>query len=175
MSAAHFFAGAHASLGFASLRGRFAALRAATAAAALLIGCTALSLARAPRIAECPGPLLATTDIPGGDFRLRERVRIAGGRVDLGFELLAERHADRLVVIGFNEFGARVFSAVQRGLAVETDAKLGRALAVPPENVLRDLHEARFFHPESGDRIEVRRPGCDYTATFVRVERRPLR
>ena len=154
---------------------KHAARRAATAAAALLIGCAALSLVRTPRIPDCPGPLLATSEIPGGDFRLRERVRIAGGRVDLGLELLAERRADQLVVIGFNEFGARVFSAVQRGLAVETEAKLGRALAVPPENVLRDLHEARFFHPESGDRVEVRRPGCDYSATFVRVERRALR
>ena len=149
--------------------------RSAALSAALLLGCTMLQVARSPRIADCPGPLLATTDIPGGDFRLRERVRIAGGRVDLGLELLAERRADRLVVIGFNEFGARVFSAVQRGVAVETEAKLGRALAVPPENVLRDLHEARFLHPESGDRVEVRRPGCGYTTTFVRVERRALR
>jgi hypothetical protein len=145
------------------------------AAAALTLGCAALRLASAPRIAECPGPLLAATEIPGGDFRLRERLRVAGGGVDLGLELLAERHGDRLVVVAFNEFGAKLFSAVQRGVAVESDTKLGRALAVPPENVLRDLHEARFFHPESGDRVVVRRPGCDYTATFVRVERKELR
>ncbi len=68
-----------------------------------------------------------------------------------------------------------MFSAVQSGLEVETETKLGRALAVSPENVLRDLHEARFFHPESGERTVVRRTGCDYSATFVRVERRPLR
>ncbi|MGH7336465.1 MAG: DUF3261 domain-containing protein, partial [Myxococcota bacterium] len=140
----------------------------------LALGCAALPRLPA-RIADCDGPLLATEQIPGGDFRLRERVRIAGGRVDLGLELLAERRADRLVVVGFNEFGARVFSAVQRGLEVESESKLGRALAVPPENVLRDLHQARFFHPESGDRVVVRRPGCGYTATFVRVERRRLR
>ncbi len=141
----------------------------------LAIGCAALPLAAPPRIAECDGPLLASAQIPGGDFRLRERVRIAGEGVDLGLELLAERRADRLVLIGFNEFGARVFSAVQRGLEVESEAKLGGALAVSPENVLRDLHEARFFHPEAGERTVVRRRGCDYTATFVRVERRPLR
>ena len=171
--AAHFSAGAHASLGFASLRGRCAASRAALFAA-LLLGCASLQLARQPHIADCPGSLLATPDIPGGDFLLRERVRIAGEGVDLGLELLAERRADRLVVIGFNEFGARVFSAVQRGLAVETDARLGRALEISPGNVLRDLHAARFFQPESGERTVVQRSGCDYTATFVRVERRPL-
>ena len=142
--------------------------------AAASLGCAALRVATAPRIADCPGPLLAAGEIPGGDFRLRERVRFAGEGVDLGLELLAERRADRLVVIAFNAFGAKMFSAVQTGTEVATDAPLGRALAVSPENALRDLHEARFFHPESGDRVEVRRPGCDYTATFVRVERRPL-
>jgi len=151
------------------------ARRAATAAAALLIGCTTLELARTPRIADCPGPLLPTADIPGGDFRLRERVRIAGAGVDLSLELLAERRADRMVVIGWNAFGARAFSIVQTGLDVESDAPLGRALEIPPENVLRDLHEARFRHPDTGDETAVHRPGCDYAATFVRVERRPLR
>jgi hypothetical protein len=149
--------------------------RAAGAAlAAFALGCAVVPFMVAPRIADCPGPLLATTEIPGGDFLLRERVRIAGDGVDLGLELLAERRADRLAVVAFNEFGAKVFTAVQLGTAVESDARLGRALAVPPENVLRDLHEARFLHPQSGDRAVVRRPGCDYTATFVRVEHKKL-
>ena len=148
--------------------------RGCAAIAALALGCAALPHIPS-RIPDCEGPLVPTAQIPGGDFRLRERVRFIGSGVDLGLELLAERSGDRLVVIGFNEFGARVFSAVQRGVEVESDAPLGRALEISPENVLRDLHEARFFHPETGERTEVHRPGCDYTATFVRVERRPLR
>ena len=151
------------------------AARGAVLAVVAWLGCAWLPFATADHIADCPGPLVPAGEIPGGDFLLRERVRIAGGGVDLGLELLAERRADRLVLIGFNEFGARVFSAVQSGSAVEIDARLGRALAVPPENVLRDLHEARFFHPESGERVDVHRNGCDYSATFVRVERRALR
>ena len=147
---------------------------AGTALGALALGCATLSLPPA-RIADCDGPLIATAEIPGGDFRLRERVRFEGGGVDLGLELLAERRGDRLVLIGFNGFGARVFSAVQQGTVVESDSPLGRALEIPTENVLRDLHEARFFHPDAGERTVVHRPGCDYTATFVRVERRPLR
>jgi hypothetical protein len=151
-------------------------VRYAIATAAVLLGLGCAALPRPPaRIADCAGPLLATGDIPGGDFRLRERVRITGGDVDLGLELLAERRGERLVVIAWNAFGARAFSTVQRGLDVETDAPLGRALEIPPENVLRDLHEARFFHPDTGERTSVHRRGCDYTATFVRVERRPLR
>jgi hypothetical protein len=144
------------------------------AAAIFVLGCAALPRLPA-RIADCEGPLRATAEIPGGDFRLRERVRFVGAGVDVGLELLAERRADRLVVIGFNEFGARVFSAVQRGAEVEIDDPLGRALEIPPANVLRDLHHARFFHPDTGERTEVRRSGCDYTATFVRIEHRPLR
>jgi Protein of unknown function (DUF3261) len=143
-------------------------------ASALALGCTALAVWTAPRIGECEGPLLAVAQIPGGDFALRERVRIAGEGVDLGLELLAERRGDRLVLVGLNAFGARVFSLVQQGLAVESDAPLGRALPVPPENVLRDLYAARFSAPETPERVELCRPECGYTATFVRVERRPL-
>ena len=81
----------------------------------------------------------------------------------------------RDVVVGFNSFGARVFSLVQQGgEIIQRDEPLGRALPVPPENVLRDLHAARFSAPETPDRVELRRPGCSYTAIFVRVERRPL-
>ena len=150
-------------------------MRYAAVLAVFFVGCTALQVARSPHIGDCRGPLLPTAQIPGGDFRLRERVRFEGGGVDLNLELLAERRADRLVVIGFNGFGARVFSAVQQGTAVESDSPLGGALEIAPGNVLRDLHAARFFHPESAERTVVQRPGCDYTATFVRVERRPLR
>jgi hypothetical protein len=143
--------------------------------AALAFGCAWLSVATAPRIGECGGPLVPAAAIPGGDFALHERVRIAGEGVDLGLELLVERRGDRLVVVGLNAFGARVFSLVQQGDEItERDAPLGRALPVPPENVLRDLHAARFSAPETPDRVELRRPGCGYTATFVRVDRREL-
>ena len=143
--------------------------------AALALGCATLSVLTAPRIDACEGPLVPVAQIPGGDFALRERVRVAGEGVDLGLELLAERRDDRLVVVGFNAFGARVFSLVQeREQVTQRDEPLGRALPVPPENLLRDLHAARFSAPETPDRVELRRPGCGYTATFVRVEWRPL-
>ena len=143
--------------------------------AALGLGCAWLSVATAPRIDDCAGPLVPVDAIPGGDFALRERLRLVGEGVDLGLELLAERRGERLVVVGFNAFGARVFSLVQQGDAItERDEPLGRALPVPPENVLRDLHAARFAAPDTPDRVELRRPGCSYTATFVRVEQRAL-
>lgn len=128
-----------------------------------------------PRLGECPGPLVPAGEIPGGDFVLRERVRVRGGEVDLGLLLVAERRGDRLVLVAFNPFGAKAFSVVQEGLDVEATSHLGPALPVPPGNVLRDLHAARFAGPaDTPERVEVARPGCGYTATFARVERRPL-
>jgi hypothetical protein len=117
---------------------------------------------------------VSTTALGGGDFRLRERVRVEGGGVDVALELVAERRGERLVVVGFNAFGAKAFALTQRGLEVDAESFLGRALAVPPENVLRDLHAARFARPDAPARVAVARPGCGYTATFVSVERRPL-
>jgi len=127
-----------------------------------------------PRLADCPGPLVPVAELPEGDFLLRERVRVRGEGVDAGFELLAERRGERLVLVGLNAFGAKVFSLTQRDLGVEAESHLGPMLAVPPPNLLRDLHAARFAGSESPDRVEVARPGCGYTSTFVRVERRTL-
>lgn len=151
-------------------------------AAALLLGLAVAGCALSvppwgpPRLEACPGLLVPAAGIPGGDFALRERVRIRGGEVDLGLALLVERRGDRLVLVALNPFGAKAFSVVQRGLEVEATSHLGRALQVPPGNVLRDLHAARFAGPpDTPARVEVMRPGCSYTATFVRVERRALR
>lgn len=151
-----------------------------TAAALLLAGaaCALQPPWGAPRLAACPGPLTSTETIPDGDFVLRERVRIVGGEVDVGLELVVERRGNQLVVIGFNAFGAKIFSAVQRGNEVEATSHLGPGAAIPPDNVLRDLHAARFLPADTDERIRERvvvaRPGCSYTATFVRIERRPL-
>ncbi len=139
------------------------------------VGCAVLGLPRAPaRLADCPGPLTPTGRLPAGDFLLREQVRIAGGEVDVGFDLVAEKRGERLVLVGFNAFGAKAFAVTQRDLEVEAQSFLGPALQVPPENVLRDLHAARFAGGEGSERVEVARPGCGYTATFVNVARRPL-
>lgn len=148
----------------------------AAAAAGAGTGCQALrhGLSRPPRLADCPGPIAPVASLPGGDFLLRERVRVRGGEVDAGFELVAERRGDRLTVVGLNAFGAKAFTVVQRGTAVESVSHLGPMLPVPPRNLLRDLHAARLATPDTPARIDVTRPGCPYTTTFVRVERRPL-
>jgi len=145
-------------------------------ALALGSGC-ATWLGLPPRLAVCPGPLPSTRELPPGDWLVRERVRVVGGDVDVGLEVAAEKRGDRLVVVAFHALGAKAFSLVQRGDDLEVESHLGRALPVPPRNVLRDLYAAGLGADpavrEHG-RVRVERPECGYDATFVRVERRTL-
>ena len=135
----------------------------------------ACALPRLPdRVAECPGPLADVASLPGGDYALREKLRVRGPGVDSAFELVAERRGARLVLVAFDPLGARAFSAVQEGLAVEVESKLGRLLPIAPLDVLRDLHVARLATEASEDRVSVKRPGCEHRSSFVRVERRAL-
>lgn len=133
-----------------------------------------------PRLPECPGTLPSTRALPEGDWLLRERVRIvgdaggAGEGVDVGLEVVAEKRGPRLAVVAFLALGAKAFSLVQEGDALRSESHLGRALPVPPRNVLRDLYATGFGDGAAGERATVTRPECGYTATFVRVERRAL-
>lgn len=157
--------------------------RLATALLAVgLAGCASLGLP--PRLADCPGPLRPVGEI-AGDFVRQERIRVRGERVDEAFGLVLQKRGARLVVLGFTPFGAKAFSLVQSGLEVESASHLGRALGVPPENVLRDLHRAYFLTPEQSEASErvvadapdgtlrVRSAACGYEATLLRVENAP--
>ena len=131
-------------------------------------GCAGVSwlLHPPPRLGPCPGPIPSTDALPPGDLGWRDRVRYRGGEVDVGFVLVAEKRADRLVLVALNAFGARVFSVIQQQRQVEVESRLGRAVQVPPETVLRDWHAARAAGEPSG-RLELARPECGYTASFV--------
>ena len=139
-------------------------------------GCLTLSLLLhpPPRLSACPGPIPSTSALPGGDLVWRDRVRYRGGEVDAGFTLVAEKRGERLVLVGLNAFGARAFSVTQEQLRVEADARLGRALQVPPETVLRDWHALRAAGAEPPATLELARPECGYVATFAAEESRPL-
>ena len=142
-------------------------------AALLALGCATLPIGL-PYVPDCAGALVDTTALPGGDFTLRERVRIEARDVDVALEVVAERRGEQLVLVGFDAFGARAFSVVQTGVATETDAPMGRAFPIGPLNLLRDAHAAGRFAPDAVERDAVRREGCEHTANFVRVERREL-
>jgi hypothetical protein len=127
-----------------------------------------------PRLAACPGPIPSTAALAGGDRVWHDRARYRGGEVDAGFSLVAEKRGERLVLVGLDAFGARAFSVTQDGVAVEADARMGRALAVPPETVLRDWHALRAAGPALHAPLALARPECGYAVTLVAESQRPV-
>lgn len=151
-----------------SLRSTCWAVAALLLGAAPALGCAAAWwLHPPPRLSECPGPIPSTLTLPAGDYVWHDRVRYRGGAVDVGFSLVAEKKGDRLVLVGLNSFGARAFSVTQEQQRVEAATRLGRALQVPPETVLRDWYAARAAASAPAASIELARPECGYAATFV--------
>jgi hypothetical protein len=140
----------------------------------LVQGCTLLQVATLPRLARCDAAIPSSTALGSGDHVWHDRARYRGEGVDTGFLLVAEKRGSDLTVVGFNAFGARVLSVAQHGDRVETDARLGPALTVPPENVLRDWHAARAARREPGEAFEIARPECGYSATFILERSEPL-
>jgi hypothetical protein len=137
-------------------------------------GCATVSWLLHPpaRLPACPGPIPPADTLPADDLRWRDRVRYRGGEVDVGFVLVAEKRAGRLVLVALNSFGAQVFSVIQQQDEIEADSRLGRALQVPPETVLRDWHAARAAALEPPARLELSRPECGYAVTFVAEDAR---
>jgi hypothetical protein len=110
-----------------------------------LSGCSLpLLLHRPDRLPECPG-VVAATEAIGADFFARMQIQISSQRVVTGYDLVAQKTGDRLVLIGLSRFGAKVFSIVQIGKDIETESAFGPATPVPPENILRDVHRALFL------------------------------
>ncbi len=134
---------------------------------AALFGPLALALAcrhlpgLAPGLPDCPGELLATEEMEGRFLR-REAVRIRGAEVEVALELAVQRRGGELVLVGFSPLGARLFAVTQRGVATSVEAGLGRALPIPPLNLLRDLHRVRFLaagEPAPGEETSLRLVG----------------
>jgi hypothetical protein len=144
------------------------------ACASSLAACASLGLRALPRLSACPGPIPSTAALPAGDLVWKDRIRYRGGDVDAGFSLVAEKRGAALVLVGMNAFGARAFSVTQEGERIEADARLGPALEVPPETVLRDWHAARAAGAEAPTTLELARPECGYRATFVAESRSAL-
>ena len=133
-----------------------------------------------PRIADCPGSLVPTQELEG-DWVIHERIRVRGAEVDEAYGLVVQKSGPRLVLIGLTPFGAKAFSLTQIGVEVWSESKLGPALPVPPENVLRDLHRAHFLatddpsfegrtlRRDADGSVHVASAGCGYESTLVPI------
>ena len=102
----------------------------------------ASGLARA--IPECPGDWVATQALPG-DFLLRQQMLVTRGNRVFALHLVAQKRGDELLLLGLHPFGAKLFTLRQHGLETSVEALPAPLLEVPPLNVLRDLHRARFL------------------------------
>jgi hypothetical protein len=116
-----------------------------------LAGCSLLrrGLGLPPSLPDCPGRIVSTADM-GGDFLLRQRLRVRGDGVDVGFELVTQKKGAELTMIGLTSFGAKAFALTQKGTDVRVDSFLGPAWPVPPRNVLRDLNRMSFLAVPGG-------------------------
>jgi uncharacterized protein DUF3261 len=119
-----------------------ASLAAALLAAGLGAGCALLGRGRA--VPECPGELVASEAI-AGEFLLRQRWSVSRGDETFSLEVVAQKRGDELVLVGLHPLGAKLFTLRQRGLETRVEAAPAPALEVPPLDLLRDLHRARFL------------------------------
>jgi len=159
--------------------------RLALAAAALALGCRTLGppplvLAPLPKLSDCPGPLRSTQDLEG-DWIVHEQIRVTGKGVDESFGLVLQKTGPKLVMVGLTPFGAKAFGVTQIGVQTWSESYLGPALAVPPENILRDVHRAQFLavdDPALDPRVVTRDPDgtvhianreCGYETTLAPV------
>ena len=138
-----------------------------------------------PHLADCPGALRSTRDIEG-DWVIHERLRVTGGQVDESYGLVIQKTGPKLVLLGLTPFGAKAFSVVQIGAQTWSESYLGPALAVPPENVLRDVHRALFLtvedpalEPRTVSRdaegaVHVDARTCGYVAVLAPISATPL-
>lgn len=132
--------------------------------ASALLGAGCLHLpGRARAIPDCPGEWVSTQAI-AGDFLLRQRLIVTRGDGVFALQLVAQKRGDELLLLGLHPFGAKLFTLRQRGLETSVDAVPAPALEVPPLNVLRDLHRARFLGLASAGAdgsFEERRDGTE--------------
>lgn len=121
-------------------------------AGGLTLACPARWLPGVPRVpsfADCPG-MLRSTELIDGAFFLRQDVRLRSEDLDVGVRLVVQKKGARLVLVGFTTLGFKAFTVVQKGTTVTVDAPLGPAWAIPPLNLLRDLHRTRFLEVPGG-------------------------
>ena len=163
-----------------------AALLAGCALAGL--GCASAGLAVSRTLPDggrdCPGLLVPVGDIES-DLVLRQSARVQADQLDWRLTLVTQKRGDTLVLIGLEALGGKAFVVTQHGSDVAVERPRGR-LPLPPENLLRDVHRARFAPQdapfEAGVAVErtsdgvvtIRHSDCGYTTTLVTLEETEL-
>ena len=113
-------------------------------------------------LAGCPGALVPVAEIQE-DFLLDQRVRIRSQDTNASLRVAVEKRGPRLVLIGLNELGAKLFTVIQTQDDVDVDALHPAVVPVSPLDLLHDLHRIRFLRvdtpPDARGRAEALRDG----------------
>jgi hypothetical protein len=123
---------------------------------------------------------LLASDQLGSDFVARQRYSVTHRDRTQRFDLALQQRDGVLVLVGFDPLGPKLFSVVQRGSETEVEAAPRALLGVPPLNVLRDIHRARFGAPTdaevatNGTETLIRNARCRTQTRLVRVSERRL-
>ena len=126
-----------------------------------------------PQLDRCDSGGLESA-LPLDDFVSRYSYRTTAPGVSSTLELVAEKHGDRLAVVGFNEFGVKAFSVTRLAGVTTVERHLGPLLRVPPENVVDDLFGARFLEEMPvGSVVVLEHPSCRYQARVKLLSRLP--
>jgi hypothetical protein len=160
-------------------------------ALAMSLACAWLPIG--PRaIGDCPGPLVATEEIPG-NFLVQHRLRAVAEDVDFPLRSVLQKQQGEIVFIGSSALGAKLFTVRQTGRQTEVEALPAAVLPIAPLNLLRDLHRVMFAAEAGGDgnglepravversdgggskRALVRHPACGYTLEVEELHRQAL-
>jgi hypothetical protein len=97
-------------------------------------------------LAACVAPQPASPELPplprDPGFFLRQELRFQFGESSGALEAVVQSRCGVLTIVGLAPFGARVFTLVQRGGALEMKLHLPGSWPFPPENIARDVHRA---------------------------------
>ncbi|MEZ4256439.1 MAG: DUF3261 domain-containing protein [Polyangiales bacterium] len=107
----------------------------------------------------------------GVAFLSRQRVTVTRGERTEAFDVALQRRGEELVLVGFSSLGARAFTVIQRGGAMESvETAPGLRLPIHPTRILADVHASgvlrwddakglpptwRFQHARGGYTVRV--------------------
>ena len=102
-----------------------------------------LALAFSACVAPPPAPTEELPLLPRDPgFLMRQELRFTYGESSGSLEAVVQSRCGELTIVGLAPFGARVFTLVQRGSALEVKLHLPGSWPFPPGNIARDVHRA---------------------------------
>ncbi len=147
---------------------------------AWLCACLGPQMEASCRLREADGSVLRKA------APFRAHVRLVSSESDERLDVVVQRRADELVVVGFTHYGVRLFSVRQRGGSVRVEdapsarhetvafqvldaLRRGWAPSGSPQAGAGEVSLIRYAGSHGGNGFEIRAPQCGYEASVVGV------